>query len=149
MQMFRMIDAGVPAAIVDWQLIGATHYPAINRTPWGMTVPKRNGQGIELLADPTRRRLIAAVALRPRRPSSLAQEIGLSRPATSRQLRLLRDAGLVRSSRSMTDRRALLFSVDPRSHGRITAWLGGIEIGRPTMMLDAHCHPAHIDDPSA
>ncbi len=101
-------------------------------------VPRRNGPGIELLADPIRRRLVAALALRPRRPSSLALEVGLSRPATSRQLRLLRDACLVRSSRSMTDRRALLFSIEPRNHGQITAWLAGTEIGRPTTrMIDA------------
>lgn len=95
-------------------------------------VPKRNGSGIELLADPTRRRIVAALALRARRPSSLAEEIGLSRPATTRQLHLLRDAGLVRSTRSMVDRRAILFTIDPRSHGPITAWLARTEIGRPT-----------------
>lgn len=104
-------------------------------------MPKRNGPGIELLADPTRRRLMAAIALRPSRPSSLAQEIGLSRPATTRQLHLLRDAGLVRSSRSMADRRALLFSMDPRNHGQITAWLAGTEIGRPTTRTNAEERP--------
>lgn len=96
-------------------------------------MPSRNGQGIELLADPTRRRLIAALALRPQRPSGLAQLLGLSRPATSRHLGLLRHAGLVRSSRSMADRRALLFTIDPRSHGQITAWLAGTDVGRPTV----------------
>lgn len=95
-------------------------------------MPKRNGSGIELLADPTRRRLIAALAVRPRRPSSLALEIGLSRPATTRQLRLLRAAGLVRASRFMGDGRGVLLSIDPRVHGQITAWLAGTEIGRPT-----------------
>lgn len=95
-------------------------------------MPKRNGSGIELLADPTRRRLIAAVALRPRRPSSLANEIGLSRPATTRQLHLLLAAGLVRWTRSHADRRVLLFSIEPQAHGQITAWLAGTEIGRPT-----------------
>jgi predicted ArsR family transcriptional regulator len=95
-------------------------------------MPKRNGSGIELLADPTRRRLIAALALRPRRPSSLAKEIGLSRPATTRQLHLLLAAGLVRWTRSHADRRVLLFSIEPRAHGQITAWLAGTEVGRAT-----------------
>jgi predicted transcriptional regulator len=95
-------------------------------------VPKRNGQGIELLADRTRRRIIACLALRPRRPSSLALEIGLSRPAIARQLHLLRDAGLVRSSRSVADGRVVLFSIEQGQHGRITAWLAGTEIVRPT-----------------
>src|SRR6266550_1144476 len=95
-------------------------------------MPKRNGQtGIELLADPTRRRIIAALAVCPRRPSSLATELKLSRPATTRQLRLLLDAGLVRVSRSILDGRVRLYGIDRRSHGRITAWLAGTEIGRP------------------
>lgn len=95
-------------------------------------MPKRNGAGIELLADGTRRRIIAALALGPRRPSVLALEIGLSRPATTRQLHLLRDAGLVRSGRSVADGRVILFSIERRQHGRITAWLAGTEIARPT-----------------
>lgn len=93
-------------------------------------MPKRNGPGIELLADPTRRRIIAALAVCPRRPSGLATELGLSRPAMSRQLHLLRDAGLIRRNRSLFDGRVLLYSMDPRSHGPITAWLAGTDVGR-------------------
>ncbi len=94
-------------------------------------MPKRNGSGIALLADPTRRRILAAVAIRPRRPSSLAAEMGLSRPAMARQLHLLEDAGLIRASRFMSDRRSVLYAIDPRMHGPITAWLAGTEIARP------------------
>lgn len=99
-------------------------------------MPKRNGFGIALLADPTRRRLVAAIAIRPRRPSSLASEIGLSRPAISRQLHLLEDAGLIRATRFMGDRRSVLYGIEPRSHGAITAWLAGTEIARPTSGAD-------------
>ena len=95
-------------------------------------MPKRNGPGIELLADPTRRRIIGLVARRPRRPSSLASELGLSRPATTRQLHLLVDAGLVRAIRSDVDRRGMVYTIDPASHGRITAWLAGTDVGRAT-----------------
>ena len=95
-------------------------------------MPKRNGTGIELLADPMRRRIIAALAVQPRRPSSLAKEIGLSRPATTRQLHLLLDAELVHSGRSIADRRAVLYAIEPRRHGVITAWLAGTEIVRRT-----------------
>lgn len=100
-------------------------------------MPKRNGAGIELLADPTRRRIIAALAVCPRRPSSLATELRLSRPATTRQLQLLREAGLVQVSRSILDGRVRLYRLDPRNHGRITAWLAGIDLRRPsTMTID-------------
>jgi DNA-binding transcriptional ArsR family regulator len=86
---------------------------------------------MELLADPTRRRIIGLLALRAMRPSTIATEIGLSRPATTRQLQLMVEAGLIRATRSYIDRRAILYSIDPRSHGPITAWLAGTEVGRP------------------
>jgi DNA-binding transcriptional ArsR family regulator len=99
---------------------------------------KRNGVGIELLADPTRRRPIALIAINPCRPSTLARELGLSRPATTRQLGLLRDAGFVKVGRSRADGRVRLYWVDPWRHGVITAWLAGTEIGRPVRLrLDA------------
>ncbi len=87
--------------------------------------------GIELLADPTRRKIIGLLAIRAMRPSNVAREIGLSRPATSRQLHLLRDAGLIRSTWSPIDGRGLLYALVPKMHGPITAWLAGTEVGRP------------------
>jgi DNA-binding transcriptional ArsR family regulator len=100
-------------------------------------MPKRNGRGIELLADPTRRRIIAALAVSPRRPSGLASELGLSRPATTRQLNLLHTAGLVRVDRSRLDGRVRLYRLEPRCHGSITAWLAGTNVGRPiTLAID-------------
>jgi len=50
----------------------------------------------------------------------------------ARQLHILREAGLIRSGRSMADRRAILFTLEPSRHGVITAWLAGTEIARPT-----------------
>ncbi|MDP8904022.1 MAG: ArsR family transcriptional regulator [Chloroflexota bacterium] len=93
-------------------------------------MPKRNGSGIDLLADPTRRRIVALLALGHRRPSKLASEIGLSRPATSRQLRLLAQAGLVCTRRGYVDRRMVVYYIDPQRLGQITAWLAGTEVGR-------------------
>jgi DNA-binding transcriptional ArsR family regulator len=94
-------------------------------------MPERNGPGIELLADPVRRQIIAALALGPCRPTTLAKQIGLSRPAITRQLHMLREAGLVRTMRSYLDRRAVLYAIDPQANGRITAWLAGTDIARP------------------
>jgi DNA-binding transcriptional ArsR family regulator len=107
-------------------------------------VPRGNGAGIELLADPTRRRIVAALALQQRRPSSLAAEFGLSRPAIARQLHILRDAGFIRSGRSMVDRCAILFALEPRRHGVITAWLAGTEIGRPKARFGRSGEPQPI-----
>jgi DNA-binding transcriptional ArsR family regulator len=100
-------------------------------------MPKRIASGIELLADPTRRQIIAAIALRPRRPSSLAAELGLSRPAVTHQLNLLIDAGLVRVSPFLADGRGRLYRLEPYAVGPITAWLAGTEIGRPGRLRGA------------
>jgi DNA-binding transcriptional ArsR family regulator len=92
-------------------------------------MPRRNGAGITLLADPTRRRMIQLMAMHPRRPSALAREVGRSRPAMSRQLRILREAGLIRELPVPHDRRGALFGLDPNNLGRIVAWLAGTEVG--------------------
>ena len=94
-------------------------------------MPRRNGTGIELLADPTRRRLVALIALNQfGQPTKLAKQTGLSRPATSRQLRILADAKLIVARRDMVDGRRVIYSIDPRRLGQITAWLAGTEVGR-------------------
>ena len=47
------------------------------------------------LADPKRILLIYALAERPRSVNDLADELGVSQPATSRSLKILRERGLV------------------------------------------------------
>jgi DNA-binding transcriptional ArsR family regulator len=69
-----------------------------------------------LLADPTRRRIIAALAISPRRPSGTAADLGLSRPATSRQLRILHDAGLIDVHGSRLDGRVRLYAISRDQH---------------------------------
>jgi DNA-binding transcriptional ArsR family regulator len=93
-------------------------------------MPKRFTHGIELLADPTRRQIVALIAVGTVRPGDIAEEIGLSRPATSRQLRILAVAGLIRWTRSPIDRRGRLYLVAPTMEGPIIAWLASVEIGR-------------------
>ena len=110
----------------------ASHDPRMTR---------RTGSGIDLLADDTRRTIIALLAIRPRHPAALAFELGLSRPAVSRQLRLLVDAGLIRSARSLTDGRGIVYSIDPRELGRITAWLAGTGVGLEESILSRWLGP--------
>src|SRR5688500_11748677 len=48
------------------------------------------------LAEPKRRQILDLLAQRPRPVGELVELLGLSQPGTSKHLRLLRDAGLVR-----------------------------------------------------
>src|SRR4051812_38222331 len=98
-------------------------------------MPKRNGPEIDLLADPTRRAIVVVLALSIGRaalgqPSNIAKEIGRSRPATTRQLRLLQQAGLVSCGRHLVDGRRVVYYIEPRRLGQITAWLAGTGVGR-------------------
>src|SRR5262245_18105487 len=47
------------------------------------------------LADPTRRMLIERIGQKPRRAGDLSRGLTISRPAVSKHLRVLRQAGLV------------------------------------------------------
>jgi ArsR family transcriptional regulator len=51
------------------------------------------------LADPTRIMLIYALSERPSNVGELASQVGVSQPTASRHLKILRDRGLVKSTR--------------------------------------------------
>ena len=91
-------------------------------------MPRRNQPGIALLADPLRLRIIALLALGPRRPSVVAAQLGISRSSASRQLRILGKAGLVLRKQAVIDRRRWVYMIEPSRHGMITAWLAGTRI---------------------
>ena len=50
----------------------------------------------DVLAEPTRRRILDLLLERPRLVGELTDHLGLTQPGTSKHLRVLRDAGLVR-----------------------------------------------------
>ena len=93
-------------------------------------MPRRAAEGIELLADPVRRQIVALIAGHVRHPSDIAMSIGLSRPAVSRQLRLLTQAGLLRWRQSRIDLRSRDYIIDPAMEGPIIAWLAGVDLRR-------------------
>jgi DNA-binding transcriptional ArsR family regulator len=75
---------------------------------------------LEALADPTRRRIVEALAERERNAGEIAQLFDVSRPAVSRHLRVLRERGLVRVRERGTRR---LYSLDPQPLAELDAWL--------------------------
>lgn len=52
------------------------------------------------LADPRRILILYALAEQPRNVSELAQDLGISQPATSRHLNILRERGMVTAQRA-------------------------------------------------
>ena len=53
------------------------------------------GNPLDVLGDPNRRTILRLLSSRSRSVQELADELPISRPAVSRHLRLLKDAGLV------------------------------------------------------
>jgi DNA-binding transcriptional ArsR family regulator len=72
------------------------------------------------IADPTRRELVALLAEGEIAAGDLADRFPVSRPAISRHLRVLREAGLVRSR---TEGRRRLYALDPAPLRELDAWL--------------------------
>jgi DNA-binding transcriptional ArsR family regulator len=92
-------------------------------------VPRRNGIGIALLADPTRLRIVQLLADHPRRPSTIAREVGLSRPAVSRQLRILHEAALIVDLPAPHDGRVRLLGLHPDNESRVRRFVSATELG--------------------
>src|SRR5262245_8089221 len=89
---------------------------------------RRLAEGIELLANPTRRRIVALIAGKVSRPSDIARTMGMSRPAVARQLRLLTEAGLLRWRWSPLDLRTRHYAIESAWEGPIIAWLAGVNL---------------------
>ncbi len=77
--------------------------------------------GIEALADPTRRRIVELLADGERSAGELASNFSISRPAVSRHLRVLREHGLVQARE---DAQRRLYSLDPAPLAELDEWLG-------------------------
>lgn len=74
----------------------------------------------DVLADPTRRRILDLLLERPRLVGELTEALGLSQPGTSKHLRVLREAGLV-LVRPEAQRR--WYELRPEPLAEIDAWL--------------------------
>jgi DNA-binding transcriptional ArsR family regulator len=73
-----------------------------------------------VLAEPTRRRILDLLLERPRPVGELARRLGLSQPGTSKHLRALRDAGLVRVRKDAQQR---WYELRPEPLTEIDDWL--------------------------
>jgi len=75
---------------------------------------------LEVIADPTRRRILDAVRERERSVGELVTRVGMHQPGVSRHLKVLRDAGLVEVRR---DAQRRLYRLRPEPLMELDAWL--------------------------
>ena len=81
----------------------------------------------EVLADPTRRRVLELLSKEPRRAGQLAAAAGTSRPVMSRHLRILLENGVVSDERVPDDARARVFRLRPEPMRDVQAWLDQLQ----------------------
>ena len=77
---------------------------------------------LEILADPTRRTLVERLREGPLPVGKLAQGLSVSRPAVSKHLRLMKEAGVVRMTEDGTRN---LYELDLRSLDQVRQYLDG------------------------
>lgn len=74
----------------------------------------------EALADPVRRDILALLRSGEQPAGALVGALGLPQPSVSKQLKTLREAGLVRAR---VDGPRRLYSIDPAPLAALDAWL--------------------------
>lgn len=90
------------------------------------------------IADPIRRELLLRLADGPARVVDLAAEHAVSRPAISKHLRVLSDAGLVRGTDDGRERR---YALDPGPLSAVSALLAALAASRARAPITA----GHLD----
>jgi DNA-binding transcriptional ArsR family regulator len=79
------------------------------------------------LSDPTRRGVIDLLRTQPRRAGDLADQLGMSRPAMSRHLKVLRTTGLIEPASDEDDMRARVYRLRPEPFSLLRTWLDEVE----------------------
>ncbi len=94
-----------------------------------------------VLADPRRRDVLELLRERPRTVSELTTELGLTQPGTSKHLKTLRQAGLVRVR---ADAQRRYYQLEPGPLAELDAWLEPYR-----RFWDRHLDALgrHLDDP--
>lgn len=72
------------------------------------------------MGDATRRKILLSLLEGPAPVYTIAEQFKVTRPAISRHLRVLKDAGLVRQEKSG---REILYRLDPEAIAEVRRWL--------------------------
>ena len=79
------------------------------------------------LAEPTRRRIVELLREHPRRAGEIADTLGMSGPATSRHLRVLRRGGIIAEIEVEDDARVRVYGLRPESFTVLHQWIDHVE----------------------
>ena len=82
--------------------------------------PNRRPDGFAVLADPTRRQIIELLAQGQQPVHEIASAFAMSRPAVSKHLRILKEAGVVTDDHAGRER---LYTFQPRALDTAAAWI--------------------------
>ncbi|MFT3922162.1 MAG: metalloregulator ArsR/SmtB family transcription factor [Myxococcales bacterium] len=81
------------------------------------------------LSDPTRRGVVELLRSGPRRVGELTEALEMNKPAMTRHLRLLREAGLVQEESLAEDARVRVYRLRKAPFEELRSWLDEIEAG--------------------
>lgn len=81
---------------------------------------------LSALAEPTRRRVVELLRQGPLRAGDLAQRAGMSNPAMSRHLRVLRTQRLIEEVREPSDARVRLYRLRPECFDELEDWIAEV-----------------------
>jgi DNA-binding transcriptional ArsR family regulator len=74
----------------------------------------------DVLAEPTRRRILDQLLDRPRTVGDLVAALNVSQPSVSKHLRVLRDAGVVEARK---DAQRRVYELRPEALAEVLAWV--------------------------
>jgi DNA-binding transcriptional ArsR family regulator len=97
------------------------------------------------LADPHRRTVLELLLERPRSAGELVQGLGLTQPGTSKHLRILREAGLVRVR---PDAQRRVYELEPGPLAELADWLAPYRAFWEARLdaLERHLDDIHQED---
>jgi len=97
------------------------------------------------LGDPARLAAVRLLRKKPLRSSEVATALSLSRPLTSRHLRVLRRAGLVEEKSEEDDARVRIYGLRPEAFAEVRSWLEEVEAfwGDQLHAFKAHAERRH------
>jgi len=82
---------------------------------------------LSALADPTRRRIVELLHVRPQRAGELVAAFDVSAPAVSRHLKVLRRSGLVTDHGVDDDARLRVYELSQEPFTALQAWLDQVQ----------------------